>query len=73
MQFVDDKTIEWTWTEKATEGKMKFKGTNKRQSWDRRVRRAASALGSLSGPGESFSIRARASHSPTQARRRCHR
>jgi hypothetical protein len=31
MTLVDDKTMEWTWTGCGPEGKMKFKGTSKRQ------------------------------------------
>ena len=31
MTFIDDKTIEWTWTENAPQGQMKLKGTSKKQ------------------------------------------
>lgn len=31
MTFVDDDTLEWTWAESGAHGKMKFKGTSKRQ------------------------------------------
>jgi hypothetical protein len=31
MKFVDDKTIEWTWTESMPGGKMKLHGTDRKQ------------------------------------------
>jgi len=31
MKFVNNNTIEWTWTEKGPEGTMKLKGTSRRQ------------------------------------------